>query len=86
MAVGKTSASFIYALYNLSKENDANKRKSLLSAGLVEMIKWFSLAPGKIIEGKMKLPKQTKKIMDRHKDGSKISVPRSIKKFNTASF
>ena len=32
------------------------------------MIKWFSLAARKIIEGKMKLPKQTKKFMERHKD------------------
>ena len=61
MAVGKTSANLIRALYNLSKEHDAHKRKTLLNAGLVEMIKWFSLAARKIIEGKMKLPKQTKK-------------------------
>ena len=68
MAVGKTSANLIRALYNLSKEHDAHKRKTLLNAGLVEMIKWFSLAARKIIEGKMKLPKQTKNFMDRHKD------------------
>ena len=68
MAVGKTSANLIRALYNLSKEHDAHKRKTLLNAGLVEMIKWFSLAARKIIEGKMKLPKQTKKFMERHKD------------------
>ena len=30
------------------------------------MIKWFSLAARKIIEGKMKLPKQTQRFMDRH--------------------
>ena len=51
MAVGKTSANLIHALYNLSKEHDAHKRKTLLNAGLVEMIKWFSLAARKIIEG-----------------------------------
>ena len=68
MAVGKTSANLIRALYNLSKEHDAHKRKTLLNAGLVEMIKWFSLAARKIIEGKMKLPKQTKKFMERRKD------------------
>ena len=68
MAVGKTSANLIRALYNLSKEHDAQKRKTLLNAGLAEMIKWFSLAARKIIEGKMKLPKQTKNFMDRHKD------------------
>ena len=68
MAVGKTSANLIPALYNLSKEHDAHKRKTLLNAGLVEMIKWFSLAARKIIEGKMKLPKQTKKFMERRKD------------------
>ena len=32
------------------------------------MIKWFSLAARKIIEGKMKLPKQTKNFMERRKD------------------
>ena len=69
MAVGKTSANLIRALYSLSKEHDAHKRnKTLLNAGLVEMIKWFSLAARKIIECKMKLPKQTKKFMKRHKD------------------
>ena len=68
MAVGKTSANLIRALYNLSKEHDAHKRKTLLNAGLVEMIKWFSLAARKIIEGKMKLPKQTKNFMERRKD------------------
>ena len=68
MAVGKTSVNLIRALYNLSKEHDAHERKTLLNASLVEMIKWFSLAARKIIEGKMKLPKQTKKIMERHKD------------------
>ena len=68
MAVGKTSVNLIRALYNLSKEHDAQKRKTLLNAGLAEMIKWFSLAARKIIEGKMKLPKQTKNFMDRHKD------------------
>ena len=35
------------------------KRQTLLNAGLIEMIKWFSLAARKIIEGKLKLPKQT---------------------------
>ena len=35
MAVGKTSANLIRALYNLSKEHDAHKRKTLLNAGLV---------------------------------------------------
>ena len=55
MAIGKTSANLICALYNLSKEHDIHKRKTLLNAGLVDMIKWFSLAARKIIEGKMKL-------------------------------
>ena len=32
------------------------------------MIKWFSLAARKIVQGKMKLPKQTQKFMDRHQD------------------
>ena len=68
MAVGRTSANLIRALYNLGKEQDAHKRKTLLNAGLVEMLKWFSLAARKIIEGKMKLPKQTKNFMERHKD------------------
>ena len=31
-------------------------------------IKWFSLAALKIVQGKMKLPKQTQKFMDRHQD------------------
>ena len=63
----KTSANLIRALYNLSREHDSHKRKSLLNAGLIEMIKWFSLAARKIVQGKMKLPKQTEK-MDRHQD------------------
>ena len=60
----RTSANLIRALYNLSREHDSHKRKSLLNAGLIEMIKWFSLAARKM----MKLPKQTQKFMDRHQD------------------
>ena len=50
----RTSANLIRALYNLSREHDSHKRKSLLNAGLIEMIKWFSLAARKIVQGKMK--------------------------------
>ena len=64
----KASANLIRALYNLSREHDSNKRKTLLNAGLMEMIKWFSLAARKIAENKMKLPKQTQKFMDKRKD------------------
>ena len=64
----RTSANLIRALYNLSREHDSHKRKSLLNAGLIEMIKWFSLAARKIVQGKMKLPKQTQNFMDRHQD------------------
>ena len=32
------------------------------------MIKWLSLAARKSVQGKMKLPKQTQKFMDRHQD------------------
>ena len=64
----RTSANLIRALYNLSREHDSHKRKSLLNAGLIEMIKWFSLAAQKIVQGKMKLPQQTQKFMDRHQD------------------
>lgn len=64
----KDSANLIRALYNLSREPDTARRKTLLNAGLVEMIKWFSLAARKIIERKMILPKQTQKFMDRHKE------------------
>ena len=64
----RTSANLIRALYNLSREHDSHKRKSLLNAGLIEMIKWFSLAARQIVQGKMKLPKQTQKFMDRHQD------------------
>ena len=37
----RTSANQIRALYiiNLSREHDSHKRKSLLNAGLIEMIK-----------------------------------------------
>ena len=49
----RTSANLIRALYNLSREHDSHKRKSLLNAGLIEMIKWFSLAARKIVQGKM---------------------------------
>ena len=61
-----TSVNLIRALYNLSRERDVHKRQTLLNAGLIEMIKWFSLAARKIIEVKMKLPKQTQRFMDRH--------------------
>ena len=61
-----TSANLIRALYNLSREREVHKRQTLLNAGLIEMIKWFSSAARKIIEGKMKLPKQTQRFMDRH--------------------
>ena len=64
----RTSANLICALYNLSREHDSHKRKSLVNAGLIEMIKWFSLAARKTVQGKMKLPKQTQKCMDRHQD------------------
>ena len=64
----RTSANLIRALYNLSREHDSHKRKSLLNAGLIEMIKWFSFAARKIVQGKMKLHKQTQKFMDRHQD------------------
>ena len=43
----RTSANLIRALYNLSREHDTQKRQNLLNAGLVEMIKWFSLAARK---------------------------------------
>lgn len=64
----KTSANLIRALYNLGREHDSLKRKSLLNAGLIEMIKWFSLAARKIMEQKMLLPKQTQKFMEKHRD------------------
>ena len=64
----RASANLIRALYNLSREHDSHKRKSLLNAGLIKMIKCFSLAARKIVQGKMKLPKQTQKFMDRHQD------------------
>ena len=67
VAQQRTSANLIRALYNLSRQHDTQKRQHLLNAGLVEMIKWFSL----VLEGKMKLPKQTQKFMDRHKDDVK---------------
>ena len=58
----RTSANLIHALYNLSREQDSHKRKSLLNAGLIEIIKWFSLAAQKIVQGQMKLPKQTQNL------------------------
>ena len=71
VAQQKTSANFIRALYNLSREHNTQKRRHLLNVGLVEMIKWFSLVALKIMEGKMKLPKETKIFLDRHKDDVK---------------
>ena len=71
VAQQKTSVNLIHALYNLSREHDTQMRQDLLNAGLVEKIKWFSLAARKILEGKMKLPKQTQTFMDRHKDDMK---------------
>ena len=47
----QTSANLIRALYNLSRERDVHKRQTLLNAGLIEMIKGFSLAARRIIEG-----------------------------------
>ena len=74
----KIGLDLIRALYNLSREHDTQKRKHLLNVGLIEMIKWFSLAARKIIEDKIKLPKQTKKFMDRHKaDVKKLASARS---------
>ena len=64
----RTSANLIRALYSLSREHDSHKRKSLLNAALVEMIKWFSLAARKIVQGTMKLPKQTQKFVVKHQD------------------
>ena len=63
----RTSVDLICALYNLSREHDSHKKKSLLNVRLIEMIKWFSLAARKIVYGKMKLPKQTQ-FMDKHQD------------------
>ena len=63
----QTSANLVCALYNLSREHDSHKRNHSY-AGLIGMIKWFSLAARKIVQGKMKLPKQTQKFMDRHQD------------------
>ena len=71
----RTSANLIRALYNLSREHDSHKRKSLLNAGLIEMIKWFSLAARKIVQGKMKFPKQTQLI-------NNYSTPTRIFTFN----
>ena len=34
----RTSANLIRVLYNLSREHESHKRKSLLNAGLIEMI------------------------------------------------
>ena len=59
--VQQTSANLKRALYNLSREHDSYK-KSLLNAGLIEMIKWFSLAAQKIVQGKVKLSKQTQNL------------------------
>ena len=64
----RTSVDLIRALCNLRREHDSHKRKSLLNAGLIEMIKWFSLAARKIVQGKMKLHKQTQKFKDIHQD------------------
>ena len=64
----RTSANLICALYILSREHDSHKRKSLFNAGLIEMIRWFSLAARKIVQGKIKIPKQTQNFMDRHQD------------------
>ena len=66
MAQQHTSANLIRALYNLSRERDVHKRQTLLNAGLIEMIKWFSLAARKIVDGIMKLPRQTQRFMDQH--------------------
>ena len=71
VAQQRTSANLIRALYTLSREHDTQIRQHLLNAGLVEIIKWVSLAARKILEGKMKLLKQTQKFTDRHKDDVK---------------
>ena len=37
----RASANLIRALYNLSREHDSHKRKSLFNAGLIEMKNGF---------------------------------------------
>lgn len=58
----------IRALESLSEEENSQKREELLQAGLIEMIKWFTLAARIIVQNKIKLPKQTMDFMNRHKD------------------
>jgi hypothetical protein len=76
MALPNTSSSILHALHNLSQETNKHAREALLKLGFKEMLKWFSLAAKKIIDGKIKLPKQTASYMAKHKDDvKKLSDP-----------
>ena len=64
----------------MSREHDTQKRQHLLNAGLVDVIKWFSLAARKNLEGKMTLPKQTKKFKDDVKKLASVMIDPEIKR------
>ena len=68
MALPFTSKNIIQALKNLGDEKNKMTRQAILNAGLKEMLKWFTFAAQTIIENKIKLPKQTQKYMNKHKD------------------
>ena len=68
MAFPSSPNRIIQALEALSVESDDNLRKLLLRSSLKEMIKWFTLAARKLIQGQITVPKQTQTYINKHKN------------------
>ena len=63
-----TPQAVLRELEQLSAERNAHRREELLNAGLKELTKWFTLASKIILQHQIKLPKQTQRFMDKHKE------------------
>lgn len=63
-----TPQAVLRELERLSIEKNVYRREELLNAGLKELTKWFTLAARIILQHQIKLPKQTQKFMDKHKE------------------
>ena len=66
MAFPSSPNRIIQALEALSHESDGNIRQLLLQSSLKEMVKWFTLAARKIIQGHIHVPKQTQTYINKH--------------------
>ena len=63
-----TPQAVLRELEQLSAERNAHRREELLNAGLKELTKWFTLGSKIILQHQIKLPKQTQRFMDKHKE------------------